>query len=85
MQSIDNSVTMSQAATTACMYYSALVWVHAENSKVSVTDLSSTNGTYIEELVPLRAVEMSVGKEVTFGKGFGHFQLVPQLYRQTSF
>ncbi|DBB17695.1 hypothetical protein WJX82_002699 [Trebouxia sp. C0006] len=43
-----------------------------ENSKVSVTDLSSTNGTYIddEELVPLRAVEMSVGKEVTFGDMF---------------
>ena len=34
-----------------------------------MTDLSSTNGTYIndEELVPLRAVEMSVGTEVTFG------------------
>lgn len=62
-------------------------WVHAENSKVSVTDLSSTNGTYIddEELVPLRAVEMSVGKEVTFGKGFGIFRLVPQLYTQSSF
>ncbi|KAL3140521.1 hypothetical protein ABBQ32_005103 [Trebouxia sp. C0010 RCD-2024] len=40
-----------------------------ENNKVSVTDLSSTNGTYLddEELVPLRATEMSVGKEITFG------------------
>lgn len=44
--------------------------VHAENNKVSVTDLGSTNGTYIddEELAPLRAVEMSVGTEITFGK-----------------
>lgn len=43
-----------------------------EDNKVSVTDLSSTNGTYIddEELVPLRAVEMSVGTEVTFGDMF---------------
>lgn len=34
-----------------------------------MTDLSSTNGTYLddEELVPLRAVEMSVGAEITFG------------------
>ena len=41
----------------------------AENNRVSVTDLSSTNGTYVddEELVPLRAIEMSVGAEVTFG------------------
>ncbi len=44
--------------------------VSAENNKVSVTDLSSTNGTYIddEELVPLRAVEMAIGTEVTFGR-----------------
>lgn len=43
-----------------------------ENNKVSVTDLSSTNGTYLddEELVPLRATEMSVGKEITFGDMF---------------
>ena len=42
----------------------------AENNKVSVTDLSSTNGTYLddEELVPLRAIEMTVGAEVTFGE-----------------
>lgn len=43
-----------------------------ENSKVSVTDLSSTNGTYLddEELVPLRATEMPVGTEITFGDMF---------------
>ena len=36
---------------------------------MSVTDLSSTNGTYVddEELVPLRAIELSIGAEVTFG------------------
>lgn len=36
---------------------------------MSVTDLSSTNGTYLddEELVPLRATEMPVGTEITFG------------------
>lgn len=41
----------------------------AENNRVSVTDLSSTNGTYLddEELVPLRAIQMSVGAEITFG------------------
>ena len=57
----------------------------AENNKVSVTDLSSTNGTYIddEELVPLRAVEMSVGTEVTFGESTCILQTVQQvLYSQ---
>lgn len=45
---------------------------YAENNRVSVTDLSSTNGTYLddEELVPLRAIEMSVGTEITFGNNF---------------
>ncbi len=66
---------MTTAQLLACIIQHLFAWVHAENSKVSVTDLSSTNGTYIddEELVPLRAVEMSVGKEVTFGKGLAIF------------
>lgn len=52
-----------------------------ENNKVSVTDLSSTNGTYIddEELVPLRAVELSVGTEVTFGESTCILQTVQQV------
>lgn len=41
----------------------------AEDDKLSITDLNSTNGTYIddEELVPMRAMEISTGAEVTFG------------------
>ena len=42
----------------------------AENDKLSITDLNSTNGTYIDdqELVPMRAMEVSIGAEVTFGQ-----------------
>lgn len=43
-----------------------------------MTDLSSTNGTYLddEELVPLRAIEMSVGTEITFGNNVAYWQPV---------
>ena len=41
----------------------------AEGSRVNITDLNSTNGTYLgsEELTPMRAQDVSPGTEVTFG------------------
>ena len=57
----------------------------AENNRVSVTDLSSTNGTYLddEELVPLRAIEMSVGTEITFGNKLVYWQAARYIQRQS--
>lgn len=53
---------------SAIAHHSACLCI-AENDKLSITDLNSTNGTYIddEELVPMRAMEISLGAEVTFG------------------
>ncbi len=44
--------------------------VHAAGTKVQVTDLGSTNGTYLdeEELPTNRAAEVYVGSRITFGK-----------------
>ena len=46
---------------------------NAEGSKVNITDLNSTNGTYLgsEELTPMRAQEVSLGTEITFGMQLG--------------
>ena len=42
----------------------------AEGRKISVTDLGSTNGTYLdeEELPPNRAADIYVGSKVVFGE-----------------
>jgi pSer/pThr/pTyr-binding forkhead associated (FHA) protein len=44
----------------------------ADKGKVSITDLSSTNGTFVndEELVPMRSQEVPIGAEVIFGDIF---------------
>ena len=41
----------------------------AEGRKISVTDLGSTNGTYLdeEELPPNRAADLYVGSRIVFG------------------
>ena len=43
--------------------------IFAEGSSVRVTDLNSTNGTYIggKQLEPMAAMELVIGEEVTFG------------------
>ena len=48
---------------------SVTLGIAAENDTLSITDLNSTNGTYVddEELVPMRAMEVAVGAEVIFG------------------
>lgn len=50
--------------------YARLCFVHAEGRKISVTDLGSTNGTYLdeEELPPNRAADLYVGSKIVFGK-----------------
>ena len=42
----------------------------AEGRKISVTDLGSTNGTYLdeEELPPNRAADLYVGSRIVFGE-----------------
>lgn len=42
----------------------------AEEGRVTVTDLNSTNGTYINEteLEPMKTTDIPLGAEVTFGK-----------------
>lgn len=42
----------------------------AEGRKISVTDLGSTNGTYLdeEELPPNRAADVYVGSKIVFGE-----------------
>ena len=43
--------------------------VYLADTGVMVTDLESTNGTYIdkEELEPMRAKELKVGSQIIFG------------------
>ena len=40
-----------------------------EDGRVTVTDLNSTNGTYLNEteLEPMKSTDVPVGAEVTFG------------------
>ena len=51
----------------------------ADGTKVQVTDLGSTNGTYLdeEELATNRAAEVYVGSRITFGEASG--KAVPSL------
>ena len=44
--------------------------VFAEGKKISVTDLGSTNGTYLdeEELPPNRAADLYIGSRIVFGE-----------------
>lgn len=46
--------------------------IRVEGKRVNVTDLNSTNGTYLgtEELVPMKARDISVGSEIIFGDMF---------------
>lgn len=43
----------------------------AEDNKVCITDLNSTNGTVVDgkELGPMDNIEVEVGSEVIFGEG----------------
>ncbi|KAK9820552.1 hypothetical protein WJX72_011605 [[Myrmecia] bisecta] len=55
--------------------------LRVDDGSVTVTDLDSTNGTYIDgrELVPMRGEELPLGAEVTFGDQFlGRFALEKQ-------
>ena len=51
----------------------------AEDEKVTVTDLRSTNGTYLDsvEITPMQAYEVMVGNTIIFGdEHLAMFQLV---------
>ncbi|KAK9827293.1 hypothetical protein WJX81_001312 [Elliptochloris bilobata] len=53
--------------------------LRVESGNVTVTDLDSTNGTYVDEreVNPLRSAKLKVGSEVVFGdKYLAKFQLV---------
>lgn len=49
----------------------AVCWCCAEDNKISITDLNSTNGTVVngQELTPMDDLTVGVGSEVIFGKG----------------
>ncbi|KAK9851683.1 hypothetical protein WJX84_011809 [Apatococcus fuscideae] len=52
--------------------------IRTEDGRVTVTDLNSTNGTYLNEteLEPMKSTDVPVGAEVTFGDVFlAKFQL----------
>ena len=65
--------TPRKPAVSTLGEYTALcpkgMWV-AEESRVTVTDLNSTNGTYINEteLEPMKTTDIPLGAEVTFGE-----------------
>ena len=48
--------------------------IDSDGTRVNVTDLNSTNGTYIggKQLEPMAATELNMGEEVTFGKPSMH-------------
>ena len=48
--------------------------LNTDGTRVNVTDLNSTNGTYIggKQLEPMAATELNMGEEVTFGKPTAH-------------
>jgi hypothetical protein len=44
-------------------------WCHADDNRITVTDLRSTNGTYVdgEEIEAMQAYEVTPGSRIIFG------------------
>jgi pSer/pThr/pTyr-binding forkhead associated (FHA) protein len=64
-------LTLTEAFSRCCYCLSAnCSLLPAEDNKMCITDLNSTNGTVVngQELSPMDNIEVEVGSEVIFGE-----------------